>query len=158
MIIIIPIGGTGQRFKENGYKKPKALINVYGKTIISYLLDRLNLVNIDYIYIPYNIEYKKYRFEDYLIKTYPNISFKFYCLENNTRGAAETINIAINNLTENKNIPVLCLDSDNFYNCDIVNMWGGDNCVFSFKSNNNKPIYSYLLVENNNVIKIKKKK
>ena len=157
MIIIIPIGGTGQRFKENGYKKPKALINVYGKTIISYLLDRLNLVNIDYIYIPYNIEYKKYRFEDYLIKTYPNISFKFYCLENNTRGAAETINIAINNLSENKNIPVLCLDSDNFYNCDIVNMWGGDNCVFSFESNNNKPIYSYLLVENNNVIKIKEK-
>jgi GTP:adenosylcobinamide-phosphate guanylyltransferase len=37
MIIIIPIGGIGQRFKDNGYKKPKALINIYGKPIISYL-------------------------------------------------------------------------------------------------------------------------
>ena len=26
MIIIIPIGGIGQRFKEKGYRKPKALI------------------------------------------------------------------------------------------------------------------------------------
>jgi len=50
MIIIIPIGGIGQRFKENGYKKPKALINIYGKPIISYLLDNLNTDNIDYIF------------------------------------------------------------------------------------------------------------
>ena len=47
MIIFIPIGGIGQRFKENGYKNPKALINIYGKPIISYLLDNLNTDNID---------------------------------------------------------------------------------------------------------------
>ena len=28
MIIIIPIGGFGQRFKDDGYTNPKALINV----------------------------------------------------------------------------------------------------------------------------------
>ena len=44
MIIIIPIGGIGQRFKDNGYKKPKALINLYGKFMLSYLLDNLNIV------------------------------------------------------------------------------------------------------------------
>ena len=74
MIIIIPIGGVGQRFKENGYKKPKALINIYGKPIISYLIDNnLQTDTIDYIFIPYNKEYKDYRFEDLLIKNYPNI-------------------------------------------------------------------------------------
>ena len=110
MIIIIPIGGIGQRFKENGYEKPKALINIYGKPIISHLLDNLNTNNIDYIFIPYNKEYKKYRFEDLLFKNYPKLNFKFLCLENNTRGAAETINIGINNLNEERDIPVLCLD------------------------------------------------
>ena len=49
-----------------------------------------------------------------LVKEYPNIHFKFYCLENNTRGAAETINIGINYLNENRDIPVLCLDNMDF--------------------------------------------
>jgi len=37
MFIIIPLGGTGERFKKNGYKKPKALIKIYGKPILYYL-------------------------------------------------------------------------------------------------------------------------
>jgi capsule biosynthesis phosphatase len=158
MIVIIPIGGIGQRFKENGYKKPKALINVYGKPIISYLLDNLNTDNIDYIFIPYNKEYKQYRFEDLLIKNYPKINFRFLCLENNTRGAAETINIGINNLNEERDIPVLCLDSDNFYTTDIFSQWNGENCIFSFEDQNENPIYSYVKTnENNEIIDIKEK-
>ena len=158
MIIIIPIGGIGQRFRENGYKNPKALINIYGKPIISYLLDNLNTDNIDYIFIPYNKEYNNYRFEDLLIKNYPNIIFKFLCLENNTRGAAETINIGINNLNEERDIPVLCLDSDNFYTCDIISQWNGENCVFSVEDKNENPIYSYVKMnENNEIIDIKEK-
>jgi capsule biosynthesis phosphatase len=158
MIIIIPIGGTGQRFKNNGYNKPKALINIFGKNILSYLLDNLNTINIDYIFIPYNKEYKVYNFEETIIKTYPNINFKFLCLKDNTRGAAETINIGLNNLNESRDIPVLCLDSDNFYLCDIVSNWKGKNCIFSFEDENENAIYSYLKTnENNQIIDIKEK-
>jgi HAD superfamily hydrolase (TIGR01549 family) len=158
MIIIIPIGGIGQRFKDNGYTKPKAYINICGKPIISFLLDNLNTDNVDYIYIPYNIEYKQYRFEDFLIKNYPNINFKFCCLENNTRGAAETINIGLQNLIEKRDIPVICLDSDNFYTCDIISKWNGENCIFSFEDENENPIYSYVKInENNEILDIKEK-
>ena len=126
--------------------------------IISYLLDNLNTDNIDYIFIPYNKEYKNYRFEDLLIHNYPKIKFIFFCLENNTRGAAETINIGINNLNEERDIPVLCLDSDNFYNCDIISQWNGENCIFSFEDVNENPIYSYVKTnENNEIIDIKEK-
>ena len=158
MIIIIPLGGIGERFKKSGYKKPKALINVFGKPIISFLLDNLNTDNIDYIFIPYNNEYKKYRFEDFLIKNYPNINFKFFCIENNTRGAAETINIGLNNLIEKRDVPVICLDSDNFYTCDIISKWNGENCIFSFEDENVNPIYSYVKInENNEILDIKEK-
>jgi len=158
MIIIIPIGGIGQRFKDNGYKKPKALINIYGKPIISHLLDNLNTDNIDYIFIPYNKEYKQYRFEDLLNKQYPKIQFKFLCLEDNTRGAAETINIGLSNLNEKRNIPVMCLDSDNFYTCDIISQWNGENCIFSFEDFNENPIYSYVKTNNSqDVTDIKEK-
>ena len=158
MIIIIPIGGIGKRFKDNGYKKPKALINLYGKFMLSYLLDNLNTNNIDYIYIPYNKEYKKYRFEQFLIKNHPNINFKFFCLEDNTRGAAETINIGLLNLKETNDLPVLCLDSDNFYLCDIISKWTGENSVFTFQDYNDEAIFSYIKNDNyDNVLDIQEK-
>lgn len=158
MIIIIPIGGNGERFKEHGYKQPKALINIYGKPMISYLLDNLNTNNIDYVFIPYNKEYKNYRFEDLLINAYPHINFKFVCLENNTRGAAETINIGLNQLNEERDVPVLCLDSDNFYVCDIISEWNRENCIFSFEDVSEHAIYSYVLMnDNNEITEIKEK-
>ena len=158
MIILLPLGGIGQRFKNDNYTKPKALIDIFGKPIISYLLDNLNIKNIDYIYIPYNKEYSNYKFEDLLTKLYPNICFKFYCLENNTRGAAETINIGINNLNEDRDIPVICLDCDSFYICDIISMWKGNNCVFTFEDFTEKEIYSYVKTnDDNNILDIKEK-
>ena len=60
MIIIIPLGGIGDRFKKNGYKYPKALINVLGKPILFWLLDSLILKKDTVIYIPYNKDYKTF--------------------------------------------------------------------------------------------------
>lgn len=158
MIVIIPIGGTGQRFKKNGYSKPKALIHVYGRPMIYYLLDNLNLDKVDYVYIPYNKEYANYNFESRLMKDYPKINFKFYCIQNNTRGAAETINVSLINLNEQDDKPVLCLDSDNFYHCDVVSKWNGQNCVFSITDTSEAPIFSYIdSDENGQIIEIKEK-
>ena len=43
MILLIPLGGIGERFSKNGYNLPKALINLFGKPILYYLLDNLYL-------------------------------------------------------------------------------------------------------------------
>ncbi len=152
MIILIPLGGTGERFKANGYTKPKALIPIFGKPILFYLIDNLNLTNIQYIYIPYNKEYSKYNFESLLIHTYPNINFKFKELQTNTEGASETINIALKEITIDEDMPILCLDGDNFYTKDIVNMWNGNNMIFCFNDENESPIYSYIESNKNNEI------
>tara|TARA_B110000208_G_C11794398_1_gene438922 strand:- start:1164 stop:3068 length:1905 start_codon:yes stop_codon:yes gene_type:complete len=142
MIIFIPLGGIGQRFKDNGYTKPKALINVFGKPILYYLLDSLNIKE-ELVYISYNIEYKYFRFEDMLKKSYPNINFKFFCLEKNTRGAAETIKISLSQLNNN-DCPILSLDGDNFYDIDIINLWDGRDIIFTVEDFNKNPIYSYI--------------
>jgi capsule biosynthesis phosphatase len=156
MIILIPIGGIGKRFKDNNYKLPKALINIFGKPILYYLLDNLILSSEHIIYIVYNKEYKKYRFEDLLKKHYPNLNFIFHMLQNNTSGAAETINIGLNNLTLNDQ-PILCLDSDNFYTLDIIKLWNKKNCIFTIYDTTEIPIYSYVKHCNNKVIDIVEK-
>lgn len=56
MILLIPIGGIGKRFKDAGYKYPKPLVNVMGKPILYWLLDSIDISNVDLIYIPYNNE------------------------------------------------------------------------------------------------------
>lgn len=157
MILIIPLGGTGERFKTNGYKLPKALIKLFGKPILFYLLDNLNLEKISSIYIPYNKEYTNFNFESVLKKKYPHLNFFFLELEN-TRGAAETINIMLNHFSLNENDPVISFDCDNFYTIDILNSWKGENMVFTIKSESEAPIYSYVKIdENNNVINIQEK-
>ena len=161
MIIIIPLGGTGERFKKNNYKLPKALINIFGKPILYYLIDSLNLKDIDIVCIPYNKEYYTYRFEDTMRNKYPNINFSFLKLEDNTRGAAETLNIMIKNIDFNKlkkrDVPVLCLDGDNFYNIDIVSLWNGKNSVITIEDYNDDPIYSYIKMENSIITDIQEK-
>ena len=43
MNIIIPIGGIGQRFKDEGYDMPKPLISVLGKPMIYLVINSLQL-------------------------------------------------------------------------------------------------------------------
>ena len=152
-IILIPIGGIGSRFKQNNYKKPKALINIFGKPLIFYLIENLIIDDKTLIYIVYNHEYSKFRFEDLLKKNFPKLNFKFYHLLNDTEGASETINISLKNLNYDYDCPILCLDSDNFYtNCDIIKLWNKKNSIYYFDDNNNQPIYSYIKLDNNNNI------
>ena len=48
--------------------------------------------------------------------------------------------------------PILCLDCDNFYLCDIVDLWKGENCVFTFKDYTTNPIFSYIKTDEKNII------
>ena len=158
MILLIPLGGIGVRFAQHGYKQPKALIRVMGKPILYWLLDNLPIHDtISFrskhtVYIPYNKVYEQYRFESMLQKQYPHVHFEFFCLKENTRGAAETIFLSLCYLETNilsKDQPILCLDGDNFYTYDIVSQWNGENSVFTFHDFQEKPIYSYVTVEQN---------
>ena len=157
-IILIPIGGVGSRFKQNDYKRPKTLINIFGKPIIYYLLDNLKLDKNNLIYIVYNHEYKRFRFEEQLIKDFSNLHFQFYHLIDNTQGASETINIGLQNLNLDYDLPILCLDSDNFYTSNIIEKWNHQNSIFYFNDSNDNAIYSYInLDKNNDIIDITEK-
>lgn len=153
-MIIIPLGGVGQRFK-NKYNIPKALIKVYGKPIIFWLLDNLSC---DEVLIPYNKEYEKYDFENILREKYPSINFIFLVLQEQTRGAAETLKLAIEKYMEkcSNDIPVFSIDADNFYLENIVELWDKKNKVIVFEDKNNKPLFSYVKVDKY-IVEIKEK-
>ena len=151
--IIIPLGGLGNRFHEAYYNLPKPLVKVYGKSIIEWVIDSIDINNINHIIIPYHKKLLNYNFESYLKKTYPNHNFFLYCINQNTKGAAETIYHVLleyqNYYKDFLKYPIISLDGDNFYTCDIINSWAGENNVFAFKDYQENPIYSYVKINNN---------
>ena len=155
MNIIIPIGGIGQRFKDDGYLMPKPLINVLGKPMISRVIESLNITEDDCIYIVYNNQLKEFNFESLIKFWFPKKSIKFISLNHVTKGASETVLCCLNTLSSqelNKNF--LLVDCDTFYTDDIVEIFrkSPDNMVFYTTKMNEPPIYSYIKLNEDSVI------
>lgn len=161
MNIIIPIGGVGQRFKDEGYDMPKPLISVLGKPMIYQVINSLQLESKDTVYIVYHNHLKEFNFETLIKFYFPKINIKFVSLDYLTKGAAETVLRGLETFTESElNDSVLLLDCDTFYTDDIIGKYksqSNKNTIFYFNSTDPKPIFSYINLENSKVTKIKEK-
>jgi len=158
--IIIPIGGTGQRFKDENYLEPKPLIKILGKEMIFWLLDNLNIENCK-LYIIYQEYFNKFRFVDRIKKRY-GFDIEFIEINYETQGAVETVLYGLNKISEdflfNKTV---LLDCDTFYTEDIVEKYkksNYNNAIFNFVDNDSNPIYSYVKKDKTNIIKEIKEK
>lgn len=161
MNIIIPIGGKGERFTNKGYDKPKPLINIFEKPMIFYVLDNLNINEKDHVYIIYNTILEKDDFIKIIKNKYPLI--QFVPLQKATSGAAETLYYGLNSIINeiNKSNKNIILDCDTFYQQDIIDIYRKsihDNAVFYSIKENEKPIYSYIQIdEESRIMDIKEK-
>lgn len=173
---IIPLGGLGKRFSDANYTKPKPLISVLGKCIINWVIDCIPPNLVDSIVIPYHKHLDKFNFESKLRKDYPDLRLEFIKLENNTKGAADTVLQAINkilevnicsctdtctvdiskymsgerdpmNFTKVGDSPIVCMDCDNFYKTDVFSKWKYNNGVYLFKDTEPFEIYSYSKID-----------
>jgi capsule biosynthesis phosphatase len=161
MNIIIPIGGFGKRFSEEGYNLPKPLIKSLGIPIIFWNIENLRVKEDDIVHVVYRNELKVYNFESLLKNKFRKIKFKFIEIKNDTRGAAETVLYAIQEMSQSELSQItLVVDSDNFYGDDILQICKseGRNTIFYQKNYDINPIYSYIKIdESGSVIDIKEK-
>jgi len=147
--IMIPMNGLGNRFKEEDYWFPKPLINILGRPMIFWLLDNMNLNNVEEVIIPYTSTLDIFKFVERLEQRYKNIKFRFLSLNYDTRGAAETVLVALETVPDHSlNNRLMIIDCDTFYFDDIVNQYANsnvvDNHIFYFKDTNTQPLYSYI--------------
>jgi capsule biosynthesis phosphatase len=162
MNVIIPIGGVGQRFQDEGYLMPKPLINVLGKPMIYRVIDNLNLSETDNVYIIYNNQLKEYNFEDLIKFYFPKKNIYFVSLDFLTKGAAETVLTGLNELpVKELNKEFLIMDCDTFYNEDVIGLYKqskNKNLIYYFNDENPNPIFSYIKVNTDRqVVAIKEK-
>ncbi len=159
MNVIIPLGGKGERFTKNGYKEPKPLIKIFDKCMIEYVYDNLFLHNDDKIFIIYNYKLDDHNFSDIILAKYPNINL---IKIGDTKGAVETLFLGIGSIFNNHQYheKSIILDCDTFYTEDILSIFrnSDDSMVFYTKKYSEKPVYSYIeLDDNSNIINVKEK-
>jgi capsule biosynthesis phosphatase len=162
MNIIIPIGGVGQRFVDDGYLMPKPLISVLGKPMIYRVIDNLKLKEEDTIYIIYNTQLDAFNFENLIQFYFPKLNIKFIPLNHVTKGASETILYGLNEMPAKElDKEFLILDCDTFYEEDVLELYRksfNKNLIFYFKDEQSNPIYSYIkLDDDGDIIKIEEK-
>lgn len=162
MNIIIPIGGIGKRFSDEGFTTPKPLINVLGKPMIHRVISSLSVRKNDILTIIFNPELNFFNFKSSLIKEFPRINFSFIELEGQTRGASETILFGLNKSTDlDLEKEFLILDCDTFYEDDILEKYRkskNKNNIFYFIDKEDLPIFSYIQInEKGEVQEIKEK-
>jgi len=159
MNIIIPLGGKGERFINEGYTNPKAMIKIFEKTMIEYVLDNLNYNKEDEIFIIYNKKLDDYDFYNFIHTKYHHI--KMFSIDD-TRGAVETLYEGFRQILETSNYhkKTLLLDCDTFYTDDIISKFRktNNNACFYTKNNDPEPIYSYIQInDEGNITEIKEK-
>lgn len=155
MNIIIPVCGHGKRFQEDGYTIPKPLIKSLGKSIIFWNIENLKTSSEDVIYIVYRKEFDKFNFQDLIKFKFPNKKFEFISTIYDTRGASETVLFALNNMSEKKlQETTVIVDSDNFYNEDILQTCreSNSNLIFYTQEKNPNPIFSYIKLNSENIV------
>jgi len=160
--LLIPMNGLGNRFRDEGYNLPKPLINVLGKPMIFWLLDNLNLKNIQTVIIPYTTLLDDFDFQMQLCERYKDINFKFFPMNYNTKGAAETVHIALDNLdNDTLTHEIMLMDCDTFYFSDIIDQYQQaeyKNHIFYFTDNQDNPIYSYIARDDEGLVTLIKEK
>lgn len=114
--IVIPMAGNGSRFASVGYKDPKPFIPVFGKPMISWVVENLG-IQATYTFIIRKEFEETYAARDYLEKIQPGC--RVVSIDKVTEGAACTVLLAKEHIDNNN--PLIIINSDQyieFTDCD----------------------------------------
>ena len=109
--IVIPMAGTGNRFKMAGFRLPKPFLNVNGKMMIERVLQGLHCPCAHYTLILQRKDFEQYVPRIQRLENLYRVAF--ICVEQMTQGACCTA-LAAHDIINNS-IPVVFADSDNIF-------------------------------------------
>lgn len=162
--VIVPMAGEGRRFKDGGFDLPKPLIEYDGKPMFVSAMQSLEgiavaswtfVVRDEHCEEPFNIK-------DTIYKHFPNANI--ISIGYTTRGAAETVYLAIKHLILNGKADfedsMVVMDCDVITRCreyaSLVNSGNEDAILLTFCSHNDR--YSFVDISNGYAVSTAEKK
>ena len=167
MNVIIPMGGIGLRFAKEGYRMTKPMVNIVGRPMLFWILDNLDLLPQDTLWIALMDEMDaNFSVSERVKQQFPKVNVKVVPLKFATRGAAETLFIILrymNGFELSKR--TISLDCDTIYFSNVLEKFralpeGWGTSLYFEDSGERGPIYSYidLDAEDGRIQQIKEKK
>lgn len=113
--VVIPMGGLGTRLRPHTWSKPKQLVSVAGKAVLSHVLDMLStLPNPEHYELVNIVGYLGDQIETYVRKYYPHIPAHFV-LQENPLGQSHAIYLARQHIRG----PMLMVFADTLIETDL---------------------------------------
>jgi len=103
MKIVIPMAGSGKRFREQGYNLPKPLIEVDGKPIIQHIVENFPGES-DFIFICNHKDLEETKIKEILEKTSPGC--KIVSIEPHKKGPVYTTKFAFDEINDKESVIV----------------------------------------------------
>jgi NDP-sugar pyrophosphorylase family protein len=138
-MIVIPMAGLSSRFFEAGYTKPKYMLEAHGKTLFDHSVNSFERYysSEKFLFIVRNA-YNTPEFVRESAKALGILNFEIFILEQETRGQAETVAIALDNDTYQGSITIFNIDTfrPNFKYPNLASLGDGYLEVFQGSGDN----------------------
>jgi capsule biosynthesis phosphatase len=162
--VIIPIGGVGHRFREQGFRFPKPLINIVGRPMLFWVISNLVLEKQDTLWIAISEAIdQEFQVGAQLTREFLGIDIRILPLRYDTRGAAETLFLVVQAMPEfERGRRTISLDCDTIYFANVLQKVRdlpaeASACVY-FTDDGDRPVFSYIsLDKDSRIVDIKEK-
>ena len=154
--LIMPMGGAGSRFFENGFVIPKPLIEINGKPFLYWatrsIEKYIDCADITFVVLKQHIA--EYQIDKVILKYFPNAFIEAVDFEEVKLGPVMTCLAGLKNIKDDN--PILFNDCDHMFLCsEFANdmntgKWDFDGSLLTF--NSNQPQFSYIRYENGTVV------
>lgn len=150
--LVMPMGGAGTRFFDNGFIMPKPLIEINGKPFFYWATQSITkfirVLDLTFVVLQQHIE--EFEIDKKIMDYYPEA--KIVVIPEVLPGAVMTCLAGIDSLNDGN--PILFNDCDHMFKCsefcDGLNNINYDGALLTFKSN--EPQFSYVRYENEKIV------
>jgi glucose-1-phosphate thymidylyltransferase len=150
--VIVPAAGIGTRLRPLTHTRPKALLYVAGRPIISHILDEVRTLDVSSIVVI--VGYKGDLVRDYVSKEYADLKID-YVAQKERNGIAHAINLTRG--VADAGEPILIILGDTIVRADLGGIVRSDNNVLAVKGVEDPRRFGVVEVEDGRVARLVEK-
>lgn len=152
MKVIVPAAGVGTRLRPHTYARPKALLHVAGRTIISHILDEVRKLDVTGVVLV--VGHKGELLKEYVSQEYPDLNVE-YVFQKETRGIGHAVYLTRE--LANTDEPLLIILGDTILRTDLAAFAASAGNALGVKKVDDPKHFGVVEIKNGDVVRLVEK-